>query len=651
MQENHFDRLLRLLNLEADAEAEQLRARAARMSPAQAERTGNALVEMAADDETAGLGGRWLMTFCKRNRTLRLPWTRLGVGSPVMVSAEEAGTTIALRGVVSRRTERTIQVALPSPPDTDESPASWRIDFSSDETARRRQRDVLRLARHAERGQITQWRKLLLGEREPVFHELRGGPAGAGPACEGLNDSQRAAVHNGLAAEHWAIVHGPPGTGKTTTLVELVRQAVARGDKVLACAPSNMGVDNLVEKLVARGVRVVRLGHPARVMEALREHTLDYLLEAHPDLRVAQKLLRDAEALFRKASRYTRARPAPGERAALRNEARQLSGEARRLERQIESHLVDEAEVICATLTGLDDEMLGDREYDLCVIDEAGQATEPQCWIPLPRSKRLVLAGDHRQLPPTIISSEAQKGGLGESLMERLCNRLTDPKRSAETAKSAGAARMLTVQYRMHRAIMEFSSREFYEGRLEADASVAEHRLVDLPGVVESPLTTMPMEFIDTSGAGYDESQEPDGESRLNEQEARFTAHKVRQLLEAGVQADQIAVIAPYAAQVRRLRELLEDVEVEVDSVDGFQGREKEAVIVTLVRSNPEGEIGFLGDVRRMNVALTRARRKLLVVGDGATLAGHPFYKDLLDYAERIGAYRSIWEEAWDVGG
>jgi predicted DNA helicase len=374
-------------------------------------------------------------------------------------------------------------------------------------------------------------------------------------------------------------------------------------------------------------------------MESLREHTLDYLLEAHPDLRVAQKLLRDAEALFRKASRYTRAKPAPGERAALRNEARQLSGEARRLERQIEAYLIDEADVVCATLTGLDDELLGDREYDLCVIDEAGQATEPQCWIPLPRSKRLVLAGDHRQLPPTIVSDEARKGGLGESLMERLA------------VGTPEAARMLTVQYRMHRAIMEFSSREFYEGRLEADDSVAEHRLVELPGVAESPLTATAVEFIDTSGAGYDESQEPDGESRLNEQEARFTTHKVRQMLEAGLAASQIAVIAPYAAQVRRLRELFDEAGiegVEVDSVDGFQGREKEAVVVTLVRSNPEGEIGFLGDVRRMNVALTRARRKLLVVGDGSTLAGHPFYKDLLDYVEQIGAYRSIWEEPWE---
>jgi superfamily I DNA and/or RNA helicase len=643
LRENHFDRLLRLLDLEAEAEAEQLRARARRMSPAQAERTGNALVELAADDETAGLGGRWLMTFCKRNRTLRLPWTRLGNGSPVMVTAEDEGLSISLRGVVSGRTDRTIQVALPAPPDTDESPASWRIDFASDETARRRQRDVLKLARNAERGRITQWRKLLLGEREPVFHELR-----QPPPCETLNDSQRTAVHNGLSAEHWAIVHGPPGTGKTTTLVELVRQAVARGDKVLACAPSNMGVDNLVEKLVARDMRVIRLGHPARVVEALREHTLDYLLEAHPDLQVAQKLLRDAEALFRKASRYTRARPAPGERAALRSEARQLSAEARRLERQIEDHLIDRSEVVCATLTGLDDDLLGDREFDLCVIDEAGQATEPQCWIPLPRSKRLVLAGDHRQLPPTIVSDEAKKGGLGESLLERLAIR------------TPAAARMLTVQYRMHRSIMEFSSREFYDGRLEADASVAEHRLADLPGVTEcvlSPtLTTAAVEFIDTSGAGYDESQEPDGESRLNEQEARFVTYKVRQLLDCGIRGDQIAVIAPYAAQVRRLRELFEQAgieqagmeRVEVDSVDGFQGREKEAVVVTLVRSNPEGEIGFLSDVRRMNVALTRARRKLLVVGDGATLAGHTFYKDLLDYVEQIGAYRSVWEEAWD---
>ena len=628
MRENHFDRLLRLLELEATAEAEQLRARVRRLSPAAAERSGNALVDMAVADETAGLGGRWLMTFCKRNRTLRLPWTRLGVGSPVLVTPLEIEADVGLRGVVSRRDEQSIQVALANPPELDDDPAAWRIDFSSDETARRRQRDVLKAARHAERGRLTQWRKLLLGEREPTFHALK-----TAPTYEGLNDSQQAAVRMALEAEHWAIIHGPPGTGKTTTLVELIRLATARGDKVLAAAPSNMGVDNLVERLAARGLNVVRLGHPARVMESLRRHTLDYLIERHPDLRIAERLLRDAESLFRKASRYTRAKPLPGERASLRSEARKLSGEARRLERRIEEHLLDRADVVCATLTGLDDELLGEREFDLCVVDEAAQATEPQCWIPLPRVKRLILAGDHRQLPPTVVSPEAAKDGLAVSLMERLM------------PCAAEAARMLNVQYRMHASIMEFSSQQFYDGALAAAADVAGRLLSDAYGEAAARVSTPPFELIDTAGAGYDEAQEPDGESRLNESEALLTARKVRGLLEAGVAPGEIAVIAPYAAQVRRLRELLADAAVEIDTVDGFQGREKDAVVVSLVRSNAEGEIGFLADVRRINVALTRARRKLLVVGDGATLAGHPFYRALFDYAERSGGYRSVWEE------
>jgi superfamily I DNA and/or RNA helicase len=206
-------------------------------------------------------------------------------------------------------------------------------------------------------------------------------------------------------------------------------------------------------------------------------------------------------------------------------------------------------------------------------------------------------------------------------------------------------ARRLTVQYRMHQAIMDFSSLEFYDAELVADESVREHRLTDLPGVAAGPLTEIPVEFIDTAGAGFEEELELDGESRLNRQEAALVAGKVKALLDAGLPAAQIAVIAPYAAQVRLLREQLDVPALEIDSVDGFQGREKEAVVISLVRSNPNGEIGFLADTRRMNVALTRARRKLLVVGDSATLSNNAFYGRLLEYFESIGAYRTVWEE------
>ncbi len=237
-------------------------------------------------------------------------------------------------------------------------------------------------------------------------------------------------------------------------------------------------------------------------------------------------------------------------------------------------------------------------------------------------------------LPPTIVSQPAAAEGLGVSLFERLMQRY-----------GPAAARRLTVQYRMHTQIMDFSSLEFYEAELTADDSVAGHLLCELPGVAATPLTQTPLELWDTAGAGYDEELEPDGESRLNPQEAALVVRKVRLLLDSGLAPQDIAVIAPYAAQVRLLRSELPIIGLEIDSVDGFQGREKEAVVISLVRSNPAGEIGFLADIRRMNVALTRARRKLLVVGDTATLAHHPFYRRLIEYFESLGAYRTVWEE------
>ena len=292
------------------------------------------------------------------------------------------------------------------------------------------------------------------------------------------------------------------------------------------------------------------------------------------------------------------------------------------------------ADVLCATTTALDSQILGVRRFDLLVIDEACQSTEPSCWIPLLRCDRVVLAGDHCQLPPTVVSQEAAAEGFGVSLFERLM-----------ALYGPDVARRLKVQYRMHGSIMEFSSREFYEGDLEADRSVCSHLLADLPGVAALPLTQSPLEFLDTAGAGFDEELEPDGESRLNRQEAELVRRKVQELMEAGVAAGDVAVVAPYAAQVRLLRERLATAGLEIDSVDGFQGREKEAVVISLVRSNPKGEIGFLGDLRRMNVAMTRAKRKLIVVGDSATLARDPFYRRMIEYFEGRGAYRTVWEE------
>ncbi|WP_254507085.1 AAA domain-containing protein [Anatilimnocola floriformis] len=635
--DEHFSKLLRCLQQEATAEAAIARARLQRMSPAEAERTGASLVGLTIRDETTGLGGRALVTLGKRDLSLQLPWTRLNTGSPILLTEEKVDDGQSLRGLVSRRDRQTIEVALAFSPETESERPTWRIDLATDEVARDRQRSALTKAQNSEKGRLFDLQQTLLGARPPEFGKTV--PLIDPGNALLLNPSQREAIEFALSTKDFAVIHGPPGTGKTTTVAELIHQAVLRGDKVLATAPSNLAVDNLLERLLRLGVKAVRLGHPARVLPELREHTLDLLVENHPDLKVARRLLKEARQLRDQASRFKRAKPPPGMKYEMRQEAKELIADARRIEDQVVTELLDGAQVLCVTLTGIDHEVIGPRQFDLAVIDEACQSTEPACWIPLLRSQRLILAGDHCQLPPTVVSTEATKEGFGLSLQERLIKRYGQPLIS----------RRLTVQYRMHSAIANFSSAEFYAGELTAPDDVAAHLLCDLPDIERSPLTEMPVDFIDTAGASYSEELEPDGESRRNPEEAALVVRKVAALIAAGLAPAQIAVISPYAAQVRLLREKLaaaDDTDgCEVDTVDGFQGREQEAVIISLVRSNSTGEIGFLGDVRRMNVALTRARRKLIVIGDSATIGGHPFYGRLLEYFEQIGAYHTVWEE------
>jgi DNA polymerase III delta prime subunit len=651
---DHFGKLSALLDLEAKAEQEEARRRA-QAEEGSALGDGSTLTKLVLRDSEFGLGGRLLLTFGRKGGEALLP-SRLGPGSPVVISQTNVNRRVpSYRGVIYDRDTHTLGVAIDPPDDELPDEAVWRLDLSPDEVSRLRQQDAMRRAAAATGDRLAELRDVLLGKptpqpppcREgeqdldnpstPAAREGSGSPSlqGGGWGVGSLNPPQQAAIAFALAAPHVAVIHGPPGTGKTTTVVEFIRQAVALGETVLACAPSNHAVDNLLEKLLAAGELPVRLGHPARVLPELRERAIDILAEKHPDARQARKVARDAFALFRQADKWTREKPQPGEKAALRKEARDMLSEARKLEALAVERVLDDAKIVCATLTGLDSQLLGQRRYSIAVIDEACQSTEPANWVPLLRAGKLILAGDHCQLPPTIISPEAAERGLAVSLMERLVS-LFGP----------SVSRLLTVQHRMHSAIMGFSNTEFYGDQLEAHESVAGHRLCDLPGVTADPLTEVPVQFIDTAGASYDEELEEDTGSRRNVQEASLAVKKVRALLALGVQPAQIGVITPYRAQVRLLRERLSDVPgIEIDSVDGFQGREKEAIIVSLVRSNNEGEIGFLADTRRTNVALTRARRKLLVIGDSATLANHDFYGRMLAYFEGTGATSSVWEE------
>ncbi len=625
--DDHFLQLLRWIDLEAKAEREQL-------ATAQAQ-TESRLARLVIRDETVGLGGIILVRLAPRNEQAALPWSSLSAGSPVTIHEEGQEAAPSRRGVVTQLRRRSIEIGLNQSPEPIAERPTFAVTLAQDEISRQRMQRALSQVMAAAGNRLAELRDILRGHNPAAF----GPPSPIDTdLLDGLNGDQQTAVSHALAAEDIAVIHGPPGTGKTTTLVALIRAAVRRGERVLACAPSNMGVDNLCDGLVAAGVSIVRLGHPARIQPQLQAHTLDALVAQHDDYRLAQKMRREGFALRDKANKWQRAKPEPGAKQATRAEADDLLDTARQLEAQAVEQVLNNAQVLLSTLTGIDSAQIGQRQFDLCVIDEAGQSTEPATWIPVTRSRRLVLAGDHQQLPPTILSQKAATAGFAVSLLEQLMVR---GETAVSTVHSASVSHQLTIQYRMHTDIMGFSSAEFYDGSLVADASVADHLLCDLPGVTGGGLVETAVTYIDTAGAGYDEELEPDGSSRRNPQEAALVVAQVNKLRDAGV--GDIGIITPYAAQVRLLRSQLPD-DIEINSVDGFQGREKEAIVISLVRSNNRGEVGFLAETRRMNVALTRARRKLLVICDSATITAHPFYARLVDHWDAIGAYQSVWE-------
>lgn len=618
--DSYFEQQEKWLELEGVAERERLAARRQIEKKGDAERTGETLLNLSISDHRTGLAGRILLDLTKPNRA-RIPMNRLRVGAPVILSDSQDRHDQGISGVVSRRSTHVIQVAVEQWPDAE----SLRLDLSPDETTRRRQRAAMAGASRLT-GRPARLRDTLLGLQAPRFDD-----EGTLEFFAKLNSPQQAAVRFALSARDVAIIHGPPGTGKTTTLAEVIWQAVQSGQRILACAPSNTAVDNLLERLVPMVPSVVRIGHPARVFESLRGHTLDELVEADPQSKIVRDLWRDVDELMRTASRQSRSREANRRRGELYAEAGRMRQQARALERSTVQHVLQSADVLCTTTT-IDDDLLGKQHFDLVVIDEACQCTEPAIWQAMLRADRIVLAGDHCQLPPTVVSAVAAREGFAISLMERLIEVFGDQ-----------VFRRLIVQYRMNESIMRFSSEKFYEGELIADPSVKSHRLADFH--IEANAATEPIiEFWDTAGAEWYEEIEPDGLSKRNPKEADWIVKQVDQLLSSGLTPSQIAVIAPYAAQVRLLRNLLQISELEIDTVDGFQGREKEAVLVSFVRSNDENEIGFLSDTRRTNVAITRAKRSLRIIGDSATLATDSFYKDLIEYFESQAAYRSVWE-------
>ncbi|HEX6334403.1 MAG TPA: AAA domain-containing protein [Flavisolibacter sp.] len=446
-----------------------------------------------------------------------------------------------------------------------------------------------------------------------------------------LNAMQRLAVEKILAAKDLAIVHGPPGTGKTTTLVQAIAAMWRRDQQqVLVTAPSNAAVDLLSERLTDAGLNVVRVGNPARVSEKQLQLTLDHRMDAHASMKEIRRLKKQAAEYRDLAQKYKRSfGPAEREqRKALFAEARNIRREIENTEQYIANDILDRAHVITATLVGASHYTIRKKTFRTVVIDEAGQSIEPACWIPVLRADRLIMAGDHCQLPPTIKSLVAERGGLGKTLMEKCVEHHPE------------AVVLLEEQYRMHAQIMNFSSQEFYQGRLVANDGVASHVL--FPG-------DRPLLFIDTAGCGYEEQREDSGIS--NPEEAALLLRHLAQLMQhfQDDTAPSVAVISPYRHQVELLKEMYRSFSwqpgtVSINTIDSFQGQERDVVYISMTRSNSDNSIGFLSEVRRMNVAMTRARKKLVVIGDSATLSQYGFYGDFISYAQAHDGYVSAWE-------
>ena len=432
-----------------------------------------------------------------------------------------------------------------------------------------------------------------------------------------LNSVQEQAVNKVLRAKDVAIVHGPPGTGKTTTLVEAIYETLRRENQVLVCAQSNMAVDWISEQLVDRGVNVLRIGNPTKVNDKMLSFTYERRFADHPDY----PQLWSIRETIRKLRQNRNRRRDEG----FHQKVERLKSRATELEIRINAQLFGEARVIASTLTGSANRLLSGQKFGTLFIDEAAQALEPACWIAIRKASRVILAGDHCQLPPTVKSIAALRGGLGTTLMERIV------KQKPETVT------LLKTQYRMNEQIMRFSSDWFYGGMIEAAPQVRFRGILDLDN---------PMTWIDTSAvAGKDEFV---GESfgRINRAEADMTLDVLQEYFtrigKARVLEERIdvGVISPYRAQVQLLRRLIRKKEffkpyrglISVNTVDGFQGQERDVIVISLVRANADGQIGFLSDLRRMNVAITRARMKLMIMGDVPTMTRHPFYRKLYEF-------------------
>ena len=445
---------------------------------------------------------------------------------------------------------------------------------------------------------------------------------------DGLNSSQLEAVRWAAQVPVISIIHGPPGTGKTTTLIGLCQVLLQTEKRILVCAPSNNAVDLLAQRLSEKGVSVLRVGNISRIADDLTHLTIDEKVKNHPEWNHIKKVKIQARETEKKAFQYKRqfGHEERELRKELKREARDLHKWALELEGRLTDTIVKSSQIITTTLIGVSSKILKDIHFDTVIIDEASQALEPECWNAILKANRVILAGDHLQLPPTVKSQDALRAGLDTTILDILAPKLKE-------------CYLLNTQYRMHQSILSFSNQRFYEGKLLSYPKTSTHLLRN---------DSEPLVFIDTAGCGFEEEYDEDTKSYQNDGEYQIIKEHLL-LHSEKYMGSSIGIISPYKDQVKYIREQLSDensintLDIEVNSIDGFQGQEKEVIFISLVRSNDHGEIGFLKDKRRINVAMTRAKKKLVIIGDSACVGQHELFASLITHIENTGTYESAW--------
>ncbi|PHH73668.1 hypothetical protein CDD82_5327 [Ophiocordyceps australis] len=665
---------LALLDDELQAQVAESSSLIASHAPASLQRAGLALTSLVVNARRTGFGGRTVVDLgpdAATATTSHLPEHGIRPGDIVLVAEQPAGSAKkreaqelqrrGVRGVVVKVLRASLCVALDEGKDDEAGLTTrlWVVKLADEVTYRRMNLTMEKLQK-MDPSQYSAMIRVLFGlsTPSPVAPDLsQDEQVGKIEWIDAtLNDSQKDAIRFALASREIALIHGPPGTGKTHTLIELILQLRKRGQRILVCGPSNISVDNIVERLAPHKVPMLRLGHPARLLPSVVSHSLDVLTQTSE----AGAIVKDVRSEMDLKQASIKKTKSGKERRAIYADLKELRKEYRLREKNCVSSLVRGTKVVLATLHGAGGAQLRSEAFDLVIIDEASQALEAQCWVPLLAAKKVVCAGDHLQLPPTIKSTNSKlkpqdietRGKATQELPIKGINLATTLFDRLLALHGPSIKRMLTTQYRMHDKIMRFPSNELYDAKLVA-ADAVKHRLLrDLNYPVDDNQdTTEPLIFIDTQGGDFaershDEKDDADsvrktkaslhGDSKSNDMEASLVKQHVKQLIDAGVHAEDIAVVTPYNAQLALLAPLKEQFPgIELGSVDGFQGREKEAVIVSLVRSNAEGEVGFLGEKRRLNVAMTRPKRSLTVIGDSETVGrGSTFLKRWMEFLE-----------------